>query len=196
MSAPSHIPSPGANLPPSLYGQFDIKPTPDGGKRYVLPHNFTYSVMHALTRPAVIVGCMVIGFLATFYFLRDIPFVPLLHRLGFAAAFGALFILMLSIPVMLYCDLFGKRAVSTITIRSDGLILNDTSFFPAAHIHEICYGVTTSYKDGRPAEFAPKVEIQVGMAWITLADKLEQEAGRLFERRFREDTRRYWHHHN
>ena len=101
----------------------------------------------------------------------------------------------MTVVVAIAALITGLRKITRITIRPDGLILNDASFYAAEHIWMISYGITSN--EGKPDElFEPKITVQVGTHVVTLADGLEVGPAKLFMRLFSEDTRRYWHRHN
>ncbi len=51
-----HIPDAPRQLPAVLYGQFDIRTTPDGGRQYSLPHTLGASVIARTTQPRVLLA--------------------------------------------------------------------------------------------------------------------------------------------
>ncbi len=183
-------PADARNLPEDYYGGFDVRPTPDGGKRYRLPHTLYGTVMAIVTgvKALAVVAGLTGGIAVSF----GIPISS--NWLGTAIVFLAVHAA-LAILVTLWALLTGYRCATFITIRPDGLVWNDRAFFSARHIWMIHYGTTTN--EGKASEvFEPLLEIQVGTKTVLLADNLDPVAAKMFMHLFRDDTRRYWHGHN
>lgn len=187
--------TPARNLPERLYGGFDVAQLADGSKRYALPHTLGATVLARTTTTGMLVSVVLV---AAILQVLVAPFGTLRLSLG-----SLFFVLLTALPVhaivavvmLVVCAVTGRRAVTHITIRPDGLVWNDAHFYPAGDIWEIGYGST--YNAGKVDEaFTPHIEIQVGAQRISLADGIDPTAGRLFQRFFSEDTRRYWHGHN
>jgi hypothetical protein len=190
-----HIPEAPRHLPADLYGRFDIQPTPDGGKRYSLPTTLGASVMAFVTKPRAVLAVAGMALVWPVLFPEHDTGSPLTITWLYALLIFLLLHGLLALGVTAVLLATRIRKVTRITIRPDGLILDDVSFFPADHIWSIGYGVTSN--EGKPDEtFAPHITIQVGTNRITLAEGVEVEAGRLFMRLFEEDTRHYWARHN
>jgi hypothetical protein len=188
-----HLPAAPRHLPKSYYGAFDVQPTPDGGKRYSLPHTLWHTMLATTTTPFALLALLpTAALIAQRLAGPERSFTDLAMMTAFAycpvhAAAAAV--------VGLVAAVTGLRTVTRLTIRADGLIWNDTGFFPAAHLWMISYG--TTHAPNTPKErFEPKIEIQIGTQTITLAEGLDVTATRLFQRLFQEDIRRYWHRHN
>lgn len=178
------------NLPEDYYGGFDVRPTPDGGKRYRLPHTLYGTVMAAVTSAKALAAVsLAVGALVMVW---GVPVEPVWFgaSVAFLACHAAATLL-----VTLWALVTGYRRATFITIRADGLVWNDRAFFSARHIWLIGYGTTTN--EGKPDEvFEPLLEIQVGTRQVLLADTLDATAAKMFMHLFRDDTRRYWHGHN
>lgn len=190
-----HIPEVARHLPADLYGRFDIRTTPDGGRQYSLPHTLGASVIAFTTQPHILLIIAGVAALWPVLFPERDASSPLATTWAYFALMFFLLHGIAAVVAAIAALATGIRKITRITIREDGLILNDASFYPAEHIWMIGYGVTTN--DGKPDEsFVPKIEIQLGTTTITLADGLEVEPAKLFMRLFTEDNRRYWHRHN
>jgi hypothetical protein len=195
MMKQAHIPHRSRHLPSDLYGHFDIQATPDGGKRYTLPHTIRESALAFASRRHIFVPIVVLALLWPIAFPEREAGSPLtnywLHAaLAFALAHGVA-----TTVTALVLKVSGLRQVTRITIRPDGLILDDVHFFAADHIWAVGYGDTEN--EGKADErFTPEITIQVGTNKLILATGVEVEAGRLFMRLFSEDTRHYWSRHN
>ncbi len=190
-----HIPDAPRQLPAALYGQFDIRTTPDGGRQYSLPHTLGASVIARTTQPRMMLAIGVIAAAWPIIFPERDAGAPLASNWIYIPLMFLLLHGIVAFAVAIAALITGTRKITRITIREDGLILDDATFYAAAHLWMIGYGVTTN--EGKPDEvFAPKITIQVGTNVITLADGLEVEPAKLFMRLFGEDTRRYWHRHN
>lgn len=178
------------SLPEEYYGGFDVKLLPDGSKRYRLPHTLYGSVMHVVTGAKALAATAAAAFIAVA--LGGAPVDP--DWLGWVIAPLAIHA-GLTLIVTVFALFAGWRYALRITLRPDGLILNDKIFFPARHVWVIHYG--TTYNEGKADEvFVPRLEIQIGTERLLLAEHLDPAAGRLFERLFSGDVRRYWHGHN
>jgi len=193
--SPSHIPARSRSMPESYYGRFDIKTTDDGSKQYSLPHTLGATIMELATGRVVLLAAAAIAWPCASIFPVKDDSSPLATTWVYAAFLFLGLHAAVTTLIALTAVLTGWRKVTRLTIRADGLIWNDHHFFPAHHIWRICYGTTTN-ADKPNAVFTPKIEIQVGVATIVLADGLDVPSAQLFERLFREDTRRYWHRHN
>lgn len=190
----THLPATDRHLPVRTYGGFDIRWTQDGGQQFSLPHTAWGTVAGIIMRKPAVVGTLSVALICAVVFPADpaspmarlwvyviLVFFPLHALVAFAVSIGVL--------------VSGVRQVTRITIREDGLIWNDQHFFEAEHIREIGYGITSD--EGKATEsFTPKIEIQVGLQRIVLADDVDPAAGKLFMRLFSEQTRHYWHRHN
>ncbi len=191
----AHVPLPPRHLPAALYGKFDIQPLPDGSKRYSLPHTLGGSVLAFVTRPKIVISVAVTAMVWPVLFPETESGSPLTVTWLYTLLVFFLLQGLLALGVIAALLVTGLRKVTRITIRPDGLVLDDVHFFAADHIWSIGYCVTTNA--GKPDEtFAPLISIQVGTSRITLAEGVEVEAGRLFMRLFEEDTRHYWARHN
>lgn len=190
---PPHVPAMARNLPKRFYGRFDIRPTPDGGVQYSLPHTIGTSTLHAATRPVVILA-LVAAVIAIATQLAAPDHGTTLTVLHWGLTFLGLHgIVALLVMIGLLCS--GWRLVTRVTIREDGLIIDDQLFFDAQYIHRIGYGAT--WQAGQPDElFVPRFEIDLGTTTVIIAEGLEVAAAKLFEHRFRDDVRRYFHGHN
>ncbi len=177
-------------LPEDYYGGFDVKPTPDGGKRYRLPHTLFGTVMPMIT-DANRLGMVLIATL----FLTIVLGAPA-DPFWFGACLTYLALHAgMAIVATLWAAITGYRRPSFITIRADGLVWNDAHFFPASHIWMVGYGITS--REGKPDEsFAPLITLQVGTKSVVLVEHLDEEAGKMFHHLFPNDTRRFWHGHN
>ena len=184
------VPAEGRNLPENYYGGFDVRQTPDGGKRYRLPHTLFGTVMALVMGSTVLLS--VFGATAALSLVCGVPVEP--------DWFGAIVTLLAchataTVAVTFWALLAGFRCSTSITIRADGLVWNDRAFFPASHVLMISYG--TTFNTGKPDErFEPLLSIQLGVKTVLLAEYLEPVPAKLFEHLFRDDTRRYWHGHN
>lgn len=194
-NTPPQSSTPSRFLPEDYYGRFDISTTEDGGKRYALPHTFGATVLALTTGRRALLATSLVACLFPALFPVTTPGSPLANPVTYAllSFFPMIGIAAAIIAVVVLVT--GTRKLTRITIREDGLIWNDQHFYPALHIWSIGYGVTS--KAGKPDEsFTPKIEIQVGVETITLAEGLEVAPAKLFMRLFGDDTRRYWHRHN
>ncbi len=191
----SHVPDDRRHLPFDLYGHFDIRSTPDGGRQYSLPHTLGASVLAFSTKSRVLSGVLVAAVIWTIAVPEQNASSPLALHWIYVPLMFALLHLLLTIVVAAAALLTGLRKITRITIRQDGLILNDASFYAAGDVWMIGYGVTSNA--GKADEvFVPKITVQVGVNVLTLADGLEAQPAKLFMRLFQDDTRRYWHRHN
>ena len=118
------------------------------------------------------------------------PLVEAVVAAAFAFGIGAL------IAIWLWVEFTGYRVVTYIGIRAEGLVWERAHFYPRNHIWEICYGITQKHRETGEERYLPKIEIQVGVHVLVLAEDLEPMPAELFEHLFRQDTRRYWHGHN
>ncbi len=194
-TAQRHLPEVPRHLPADLYGHFDIQHTPDGGKRYSLPHTLGASVMAFAMRAKVVLGVAALAIIWPALFPEREAGSPLSVTWLYIVLVFFLLHGMLALGVTAAFIITGLRKITRITIRPDGLILDDVSFFAADHIWVVGYGVTSN--EGKADEaFEPHITIQVGTNRITLAEGVEAEAGKLFMRLFQEDTRHYWARHN
>ena len=190
-----HIPDVARHLPADLYGRFDIRTTPDGGRQYSLPHTLGASVIGITTKPRVLLIVGGVSVMWPIMFPESDASSPLAANFFYVTLMFFLLHGIVAIMVAIAALATGIRKITRITIREDGLILNDASFYPSEHIWMIGYGVTSNA--GKPGEtFTPKIEIQFGTTKIVLAEGLEVEPAKLFMRLFTEDNRRYWHRHN
>ena len=163
---------------------------PDGGKRFRLPHTLFGTVMPLVTGANVMAWVFITTFVLTLFV--GVPVEPVLVGgvVTLLACHAAATVL-----ITLWALLTGYRRPTFITIRADGLVWNDHSFFPASHILLISYG--TTFNTGKIDErFEPLLSIQLGVKTVVLAEYLEPAAGKLFQHLFSDDTRRYWHGHN
>ncbi len=191
----AHLPDDRRHLPSDLYGTFDIQPTPDGGKRYSLPHTLGTSVLDFAARSRVLAGVAALALVWPALSPERDPGSPLGVYWLYALLMFFLLHGLLALALSLALLVSGWRKTTRITIRADGLILDDAGFYPAEHIWAIGYGTTTN--EGKIDEtFEPCITIQIGTHRILLADGIEVEAGRLFMRLFSEDARHYWARHN
>lgn len=195
LDKPTHVPDVPRHLPAHLYGPFDIRGTPDGGRQYSLPHTLASSVMMVTTKPRTLAVLTVVAFARSIVVpVQDVTS-PLSATWLHVMLVFLLLHLLAAIAVAIALLISGVRTVTRITIRPDGLILNDASFYAAEDIWLIGYGVTLNA--GKPDEtFTPKITLQVGTHLVTIADGLDVQSAKLFMRLFEEDTRRYWHRHN
>ena len=192
---PAHIPDGDRHLPADLYGTFDIQPTPDGGKRYSLPHTLGNSVLAYVTQSRMLASIAAVALLCPLIAPENNAGSPLSIYWLYAPLMFFLLHGLCALAVLTALLVSGRRKVTRITIRADGLILDDVSFYPAEHIWGIGYGTTIN--EGQSGEtFVPRITIQVGTNPIILADGIEVEAGRLFMRLYSDDARRYWSRHN
>lgn len=191
----AHIPAEQRHLPADLYGTFDIQPTPDGGKRYSLPHTLGASVLAYVMRSRVLACAAALALLAPALAPERDVGSPLNVYWLYALLIFFLSHGLIAVAVSLTLLVTGRRKITRITIRADGLILDDVGFYPAEHIWAIGYGTTSN--EGKSDEtFEPRITIQIGTRPIVLADGIEVEAGRLFMRLFSDDARHYWSRHN
>lgn len=195
MSVAGHLPTTSRNLPEDLYGHFDIRPTPDGGKQYSLPHTLAETVRSRASQPSILM-CVAATALATpFIWPETDKGAPLAMTWLYS---GIVFFLLHGLVVIGISGdalLSGKRKVTRITIREDGLIWNDSRFFASDDIWRISYGTVTAPET--PEEtLIPRFAVSVGTQVIVLADNIDIMAGTLFAQRFAQDIRRYWHRHN
>lgn len=191
----SHIPSPERQMPADFYGRFDIKTTPDGGKQYSIPHTLNNTAKSIATSPAVVVAA--IAGAAAYHGLG--PIVEHGSPLGIAWLHVSLLtVLVLSaiwLAALLLAAITGKRKMTRVTIREDGLIINDAHHFQADHIWDVSFGITHN-KDKPEESVTPFFEITLGTKKLMIADGIDLNASLLFERLLRADIRRYWHRHN
>lgn len=192
---PAHIPETGRNLPADLYDLFDSRTTPDGGRQYSLPHTLASTVVAMTTKPRMLIAVAAAGVACALVLPAGEPGSPLssfsFTAMLIASLAHALGALVMSIAALVT----GTRKVTRITIRSDGLILNDATFYATEHVWAIHYGETSNAGKADEA-FHPKIRIQVGTQTITLAEGLQADSAKLFMQLFEQDTRRYWHRHN
>jgi hypothetical protein len=190
-----HKPAASRFLPEDYYGRFDISNTADGGKRYALPHTFGATVLALTTGRRALLATSLVACLFPALFPVTTPGSPLANPVTYALLSFFPMIGIAAVIIAVVVLLTGTRKLTRLTIREDGLIWNDQHFYPALHIWSIRYGVI--HNAGKPDEsFTPKIEIQVGVETITLAEGLEVAPAKLFMRLFGDDTRRYWHRHN
>lgn len=192
-----HEPSRTRSMPKEYYGAFDVRRTEDGGRAYLLPHGIDYSVFFHLTKlhPMLVMATISLWI----FLLYGRPYVAAAHwayltqieRLPLAAA-------ILFIPVfgcacaLLYLAFYTTdyRVTSIITIRENGMILDNKWFYPCAHIWNV------SYYEQTEDRINWIVQIQLGVHTLRLAENLEEPAARLFAGLFASDIRRYWHRQN
>lgn len=191
----SHIPSPERQMPADFYGRFDIKTTPDGGKQYAIPHTLVNTATSIATSPAV-VGAAIAGAI-----ICD-QLWPVVER-GSPLSTGWLHVSLITLlalsavwfAVLIGAVVTGHRKMTRVTIREDGLIINDAHHFHADHIWDVSFGITHN-KDKPEESVTPFFEITLGTKKLKLAEGIDLNASLLFERLMREDIRRYWHRHN
>jgi hypothetical protein len=194
-SKPTHVPEAPRHLPADLYGHFDIRGTPDGGRQYSLPHTLASSVMTITTEPRMLALLIAAALAWSLIVPVREAASPLSTTWLYAMLVFFLLHLIAVIGAAIAMLISGVRIITRITIRPDGLILNDASFYAAEDLWMIGYGVT--HNEGKADEtFTPKITLQVGTHLVTIADGLDVQSAKLFMRLFQEDTRRYWHRHN
>lgn len=185
------------NLPKEYYGAFDVRPTQDGGKEYLLPHTLDYTAMILMTHSISLVALSVAAlwaFLLTHHYwlpnhIRAFLLTPERLSLGAAMYFPVVVILTV-MAVMFVSWLVDFRITKSITIRDDGLIIDNDKFYPAQHVLEVIYNDT---KDGKARYI---FDIELGVHHVELATDLEEPAALIFQAMFSNDLRRYWYRHN